>query len=127
MRSGTDIPFIDGMLHHIFANGWEDREYIAQRVYGMDKARDEAKKWTPQAVQDVTGMAEEEVRTCAEIMAKNRPSTIIWAMGQTQHTNGNAVVPSSCILQLPLGNVGVARGGPTIYRGPHNRHGAGDP
>src|SRR5258708_5748893 len=126
IRSGTDIPFIYGMLHHIFANGWEDREYIAQRVYGMDKARDEAKKWTPQAVQDVTGMAEEEVRTCAEIMAKNRPSTIIWAMGQTQHTNGNAVVRASCILQLALGNVGVSGGGTNIYRGHDNVQGATD-
>ena len=126
IRSGTDIPFIYGMLHHIFANGWEDREYIAQRVYGMDKARDEAKKWTPQAVQEVTGMAEEEVRTCAEIMAKNRPSTIIWAMGQTQHTNGNAVVRASCILQLALGNVGVSGGGTNIYRGHDNVQGATD-
>src|SRR6266850_291325 len=126
IRSGTDIPFIYGLLHHIFANGWEDREYIAQRVYGMDKARDEAKKWTPQAVQDVTGMAEEEVRTCAEIMAKNRPSTIIWAMGQTQHTNGNAVVRASCILQLALGNVGVSGGGTNIYRGHDNVQGATD-
>ncbi|HYR33611.1 MAG TPA: molybdopterin-dependent oxidoreductase, partial [Burkholderiales bacterium] len=126
IRSGTDIPFIYGMLHHIFANGWEDKAYISARVYGMDKARDEAKKWTPQAVKDVTGMAEDEVRTCAEIMAKNRPSTIIWAMGQTQHTNGNAVVRASCILQLALGNVGVSGGGTNIYRGHDNVQGATD-
>src|SRR6266851_4860346 len=126
IRSGTDIAFVYGMLHHIFANGWEDKEYIASRVYGMDKVRDEAKKWTPQAVQDVTGMSEDEVRSCAEIMAKNRPSTIIWAMGQTQHTTGNAVVRASCILQLALGNVGVSGGGTNIYRGHDNVQGATD-
>src|SRR5882762_4940355 len=60
IRSGTDIAFLYGMLHHVFANGWEDKEYIASRVYGMDKVRDEAKKWTPQAVKDVTGMAEDD-------------------------------------------------------------------
>src|SRR5467141_2643997 len=126
IRSGTDIAFVYGMLHHIFANGWEDKEYIASRVYGMDKVLDEAKKWTPQAVKDVTGMAEDEVRNCAEIMAKNRPSTIIWAMGQTQHTTGNAVVRASCILQLALGNVGVSGGGTNIYRGHDNVQGATD-
>src|SRR2546426_7593126 len=126
IRSGTDIAFVYGMLHHIFANGWEDREYIASRVYGMDKVRDEAKKWTPQAVKDVTGMAEDEVRNCAEIMAKNRPSTIVWAMGQTQHTTGNAVVRASCILQLALGNVGGSGGGTNIYRGHDNVQGATD-
>ena len=37
-------------------------------------------------------MKEAEVLDVAETMAKNRPSTIVWAMGQTQHTNGNAIV-----------------------------------
>ena len=39
IRPGTDIPVIWGMLWHIFQNGWEDKEYIAQRVYGMDEIR----------------------------------------------------------------------------------------
>ena len=30
IRSGTDIPFLFGMLHHIFKNGWEDKKYIAR-------------------------------------------------------------------------------------------------
>ena len=45
--------------------------------------------------------------TVAKTMAKNRPGFIIWAMGQTQHTNGNAIVRASSILQLALGNVGA--------------------
>ena len=59
-------------------------------------------------------------------MAKNKPSTIVWAMGQTQHTNGNAIVRASCILQLALGNVGVSGGGTNIYRGHDNVQGATD-
>ncbi|HWI14839.1 MAG TPA: formate dehydrogenase subunit alpha, partial [Burkholderiales bacterium] len=126
IRSGTDVAFIMGMLHHIFKNGWEDKEYIKARVYGMDKVREEAAKWTPEEVERVTGMKEHEVRDVAESMAKNRPSTIVWAMGQTQHTNGNAIVRASCILQLALGNVGVAGGGTNIYRGHDNVQGATD-
>ncbi|OGA05863.1 MAG: formate dehydrogenase, partial [Betaproteobacteria bacterium RIFCSPLOWO2_02_FULL_64_12] len=126
VRSGTDVAFIYGMLYHIFKNGWEDKAYIKARVYGMDKVREEVMKWTPEATKEVTGMSEEEVKTCAETMAKNRPSTIVWAMGQTQHTNGNAVVRASCILQLALGNVGVSGGGTNIYRGHDNVQGATD-
>jgi formate dehydrogenase major subunit len=77
-------------------------------------------------VQNVTGMPEAHVRAVAEAMAKNRPSTIIWAMGQTQHNNGNAIVRASCILQLALGNVGVSGGGTNIYRGHDNVQGATD-
>ncbi len=126
IRSGTDVAFLMGMLHHIFKNGWEDKDYIKARVYGMDKVRDEAAKWTPDKVEEVTGMKEAEVRDVAESMAKNKPSTIVWAMGQTQHTNGNAIVRASCILQLALGNVGVSGGGCNIYRGHDNVQGATD-
>lgn len=126
IRSGTDVAFLMGMLHHIFKNGWEDKDYINARVYGMDKVRDEAAKWTPDKVEEVTGMKEAEVRDVAESMAKNKPSTIVWAMGQTQHTNGNAIVRASCILQLALGNVGVSGGGTNIYRGHDNVQGATD-
>jgi formate dehydrogenase major subunit len=126
IRSGTDVAFLWGLLHHIFKNGWEDKDYIKARVYGMDKVREEVAKWTPEEVEKVTGMKEAEVRDVAESMAKNRPSTIVWAMGQTQHTNGNAIVRASCILQLALGNVGVAGGGCNIYRGHDNVQGATD-
>ena len=60
------------------------------------------------------------------MMAKNRPSTIVWCMGQTQHTIGNAMVRASCILQLALGNVGVSGGGTNIFRGHDNVQGATD-
>src|SRR5512134_3153715 len=53
IRSGTDIPFLLGMLYHIFKNGWEDKQYLHDRVYGMEKVRDEIMaKWTPAAVEE---------------------------------------------------------------------------
>src|SRR5262249_47724873 len=111
-RSGSDVAFLFGVLYHVFKNGWEDKQYIHDRVYGMDKVKEDVlAKWTPDKVKDVTGLDEASVRNVAELMAKNRPSTIVWAMGQTQHSNGNAVVRASCILQLALGNVGKSGGG----------------
>ena len=126
-RSGTDVALVFGMLYHVFKNGWEDQKYISDRVYGMQQVRDEVmKKWTPDKVTEVTGASELEVYTAAETMAKNRPSTLIWCMGQTQHTIGNAFVRASCIFQLALGNVGVLGGGTNIYRGHDNVQGATD-
>jgi formate dehydrogenase major subunit len=127
IRSGTDIAFLFGMLYHIFKNGWEDKQYLHDRVYGMDKVKDEIMtKWTPDKVQEVCGVPEAQVYKVAEMMAKNRPSTVVWCMGQTQHTTGNAIVRASCILQLALGNVGVAGGGTNIFRGHDNVQGATD-
>ncbi len=127
LRSGSDIAFLFGMMHHIFKNGWEDKKYINDRVYGMDKVREEAlTKWTPDKVEEVCGVPEAQVFKAAEMMAKNRPSTVVWCMGQTQHTTGNAIVRASCLLQLCLGNVGVSGGGTNIFRGHDNVQGATD-
>jgi formate dehydrogenase major subunit len=126
IRSGSDIPYLYGMLYHIFQNGWEDKQYINDRVYGMDKVREEVMKWTPDKVEEACGVPEAEVRKVAEIMAKNRPSSLVWCMGQTQHTIGNAMVRASCIVQLALGNIGVSGGGANIFRGHDNVQGATD-
>src|SRR5437016_6322924 len=125
--SGGDIAFLFGVLYHVFKNGWEDKEYIRKRVYGMDQVREEVmKKWTPDKVTEVTGVPEEQVFEVAKILAENRPGFIIWAMGQTQHTNANAIVRASNILVLALGNVGRSGGGCNIYRGHENVQGATD-
>src|SRR3954447_21078162 len=126
-RSGGDVAFLFGILYHVFKSGWEDKAYIKARVYGMDQVREEVmKKWTPDKVTEVTGVPEEEVFAVAKTLAENRPGFIIWAMGQTQHTNANAIVRASNILMLALGNVGRSGGGCNIYRGHDNVQGATD-
>jgi formate dehydrogenase major subunit len=126
-RSGSDVAFIFGVLHHVFKNGWEDKKYIHDRVYGMDEVKKEVMaKWTPDKVTEVTGVPEDQVYQVAKILAENRPGFIIWAMGQTQHTNANAIVRASNILMLALGNVGRSGGGCNIYRGHDNVQGATD-
>ena len=127
IRSGSDIPFLFGVMHHIFKNGWEDKQYIEDRVYGMDKVREEClTKWTPDKVEEACGVDEATCLKVAKTMAENRPSTIVWCMGQTQHTIGNAIVRASCLLQLALGNVGKSGGGTNIFRGHDNVQGATD-
>ncbi len=126
LRPGTDVPLIWGMLWHIFKNGWEDKDFIHQRVYGMDEIRQEVAQWTPDKVKEVTGVDEEALYKAAKTMATHRPGTFIWCMGGTQHTIGNNNTRAYCIFQLALGNMGVAGGGTNIFRGHDNVQGATD-
>jgi formate dehydrogenase major subunit len=126
VRPGVHIPTIYGMLWHIFRNGWEDKEFIARRVYGMDEIRKEVEKWPPEEVERVTGLPEAQVKRIAEIFAKQKPSTLIWAMGQTQYSFGTANVRASCIFLLATGNVGHPGSGANIFRGHDNVQGATD-
>ena len=126
IRPGTDIPFVYGMMNLIFENGWEDKKFIDDRVYGMDMIREEAAKWTPEVVEDVTGVSAATLKEITEIYAKNRPGSVVWAMGLTQHTIGSSNTRIAPILQLVLGNMGVSGGGCNILRGHDNVQGATD-
>src|SRR6186713_1370605 len=126
IRSGTDIPVIWGMLWHIFKNGWEDKQFIEQRVYGMDDIRKEVEKYTPDEVEKITGVPPAQLERVAKMFATEKPSTLIWCMGATQHTVGTANVRAFCIALLATGNVGAPGTGANIFRGHTNVQGATD-
>ena len=125
-RPGSDVALVWGILWHIFENGWEDQEFIRTRVWGMDQIKEEVAKWNPDEVERVTGVPGSQLERVARTMANNRPGTVIWCMGGTQHTNGNNNTRAYCVLQLALGNMGTAGGGTNIFRGHDNVQGATD-
>ena len=126
IRSGTDIPVICGMLWHIFKNGWEDKQFIEQRVYGMDDIRKEVEKYTPEEVERISGVPGAQLERVAKMFATEKPATLIWCMGATQHTVGTANVRAFCIALLATGNVGESGTGANIFRGHTNVQGATD-
>ena len=126
MRPGTDIPVLHGMMWHILKNGWEDKEFIKQRVYGFDDLKKEVEKWTPEEVERVSGVPGEQLKRVAQMFATQKPATLIWCMGATQHTVGTANVRASCIALLLTGNVGKPGTGANIFRGHDNVQGATD-
>ncbi|MBB3189090.1 molybdopterin-dependent oxidoreductase [Halomonas cerina] len=126
LRPGSDVAFIWGLLWHIFENGWEDREYLDQRVYAMDEVRAEVATFPPHVVENITGVPEATMRDTARRLAENRPGCIVWCMGGTQHTTGNNNTRAYCILELALGNIGKSGGGANIFRGHDNVQGATD-
>lgn len=126
LRPGTDVAFIWGILWHVFKNQWEDKEFIRQRVFGMDEIREEVAKWNPKEVERVTGISEAEVYQTAKILSENRPGCVVWCMGGTQHTTGNNNTRAYCVLELALGNLGKSGGGANIFRGHDNVQGATD-
>jgi formate dehydrogenase major subunit len=126
LRPGTDIPVLYGMMWHILQNGWEDKQFIQQRVYGFDDAKKEIEKWTPEEVERVSGVPGEQLKHVAQMFATQKPATLVWCMGQTQHTVGTANVRASCIALLLTGNVGGPGMGANIFRGHDNVQGATD-
>ncbi|MGA1846653.1 formate dehydrogenase subunit alpha [Deferribacter abyssi] len=126
IRSGTDTAFVMGLINVIIQNGWYDKEFVRTRVAGFEELKEVAKRYTPEEVERVTGVPAKEVVRIAKLIADNRPGTVIWCMGGTQHSIGSSNTRAYCILQLVLGNMGKSGGGTNIFRGHDNVQGATD-
>ena len=125
-KPGTDVALINGLMHIILKNNWQDDTFIAERTEGFEDLKSTVEKYPPELVAEITGIPVEELQTAAEILALNKPMAVIWAMGITQHTTGVMNVLSLGNLQMLLGNMGVAGGGVNPLRGQNNVQGACD-
>jgi formate dehydrogenase major subunit len=126
IRPGTDAAFMMGLVNAVVSNGWQDEEFIRTRVAGYEEMIGVAAHYTPEAVENITGIPAAEVTRIAGILASNRPTSLTWCMGGTQHHIGSSITRSFCLLQLVLGNMGKSGGGTNIFRGHDNVQGASD-
>lgn len=126
IRTGTDIPFMYGVIHVTLKNGWEDKAFIRDRVYGFEEIRKEAAKFPPEVVADICGCTAEDVIQVATLFAKADPGCLIWNQGWTQHTIGTSNTRLGPIMQMMFGNMGKEGGGCNILRGHDNVQGASD-
>jgi formate dehydrogenase major subunit len=88
-------------------------------------------RYDPEAVCAATGTDLETFLQVCETYARltgptGKSGTIMYAMGTTQHTHGTQNIRSYAILQLLLGNIGVAGGGINALRGESNVQGSTD-
>jgi len=125
-RLGSDVALLNGMMHVIIRNGWHAKDYIRERTEGYEELEAVVATYTPERVQAVTGVAPERIEKTAELYAANRPASLLYAMGITQHSTGVDNVKSCCNLALLCGNVGVLSGGVNPLRGQNNVQGACD-
>jgi len=123
---GTDVAWINGMMHVIIREDLYDRAYVEQRTQGFEALKKTVEKYTPEYVATITGIPAEDLIKAARMYASARPASIFFAMGITQHTTGTDNVKSIANLSMLCGNVGVPGGGVNPLRGQNNVQGACD-
>ncbi len=87
-------------------------------------------RYTPDVVSSITGTPKEKLlevyREFTKTGRPDRAGNILYAMGWTQHTVGTQNIRTMSIIQLLLGNIGVAGGGVQALRGESNVQGSTD-
>jgi formate dehydrogenase major subunit/formate dehydrogenase alpha subunit len=125
-KPGTDIALLNGIMHIILKNGWEDKSFIERRTEGFNEFKAVVEGYPVEKTSEITGVPAEQLLQAAEILALNKPMAVMWAMGITQHIVGVRNVMDLANLQMLLGNMGVSGGGVNPLRGQNNVQGACD-
>jgi formate dehydrogenase alpha subunit len=123
---GTDVALFNGLMQVIIEEGLYDKEYVENRTEGFEDMRKVLKRYTPQFVEGITGVPQEELRKAARLYAGAKRAAIYYAMGITQHITGTDNVKSLANLAMLCGNVGIESGGVNPLRGQNNVQGACD-
>ena len=123
---GTDVAWINGMMHVIINEGLYDEAYVHNRTVGLDELKQIVAKYTPEYVEEISGIPRAELMAAARTYAKAPAASILYAMGITQHVTGTDNVKSLANLAMLCGNVGIPGGGVNPLRGQNNVQGACD-
>ncbi len=125
-KLGTDVAWINGLIHIILKEGWENKEFIESRTEGFEELKKEVEKYTPEKVEEITGISPRDLREIAESYAKAKRGSIVYCMGITQHTTGTENVLSLANLAMVTGQIGRLSTGVNPLRGQNNVQGACD-
>jgi formate dehydrogenase alpha subunit len=125
-RPGTDVAWLNGMMHVIIEEQLYDREFVQERTEGFDELKATVAQYTPARVQEITSIPVEDLAQAARLFAQAERGAILYAMGITQHTTGVDNVLSCANLAMLTGNVGKPGTGVNPLRGQNNVQGACD-
>ncbi|WP_435593329.1 molybdopterin-dependent oxidoreductase [Nocardia sp. bgisy118] len=123
LRPGTDLALLNGLLHLLVANGDIDKEFIAEHTEGWDAMPDFLTDYPPAEVAEITGLAEQDIRTAARWIAEAGEWMTLWTMGLNQSTHGTWNTNAICNLHLATGAICRPGSGPFSLTGQPNAMG----
>jgi len=126
IKVGSDVAFLNGIMHVILTENLHDKDYIEKYCTGFDELKKTVMNYPPEKAAAISGVSAETIVQIAYELAATRPSMLIYTLGITEHSCGTDNVMSCANLQMLLGNVGIQYGGVNPLRGQNNVQGACD-
>ena len=125
-KPGTDVAWLNGMMHVIIKEDLCDKTFIEERTEKFEEMKAVVEKYTPEHVESITGIPAGQIIDAARLYARAPAGSILYCMGITQHTTGVDNVKSLANLAMLCGNMGIRGGGVNPLRGQNNVQGACD-
>ncbi|GFM18773.1 MULTISPECIES: bifunctional nitrate reductase/sulfite reductase flavoprotein subunit alpha [Mycobacteriaceae] len=123
IRPGTDLALLNGLLHLLVQSGDIDTEFIAEHTEGWEAMPAFLADYPPHRVAEITGLAEDDIRTAARMIAEAGEWMSCWTMGLNQSTHGTWNTNAICNLHLATGAICRPGSGPMSLTGQPNAMG----
>ncbi len=111
IRPGTDAALALAMMHVIFRDGLEDRDYLERYTIGAEPLRQRAAEWPPERVAPVTGLEAATIEAFAREYATTTPAALRINYGLNRHAGGGMAVRTIACLPAVVGAWRHAGGG----------------
>ncbi|GAI13131.1 unnamed protein product, partial [marine sediment metagenome] len=108
-KPGTDVALLMGMMRVIVDEGRLDSSFVEERCENFDAFRESLKNFDLDFVERITGVPGNKIAEAARIYATNKPSSLLYAMGITQHSHGTDNVMAIANLASTGSNLVVLR------------------
>jgi len=125
-KPGSDVALLMGMMRVIVDEDLLDQAFIEERCENFDAFRKSLKGFDLDFMERITGVAKDKLVEAARLYATDKPSTILYATGITQHSHGTDNVIATANLAMLTGNVGKPSTGVNPLSGQSNMQGACD-
>ena len=123
---GSDLVWLSAVTKYIIDQGWDDKAFLRDHVNDVDEYMASLEKYTLEYASDITGMTQEELIEIATSIHEAETTSILWAMGITQHGGGSDASTAISNLLLVTGNYMKPGAGAYPLRGHNNVQGASD-
>jgi len=123
---GTDVAWLNGMMHVIIREGLYNKTFVENRTNGFENLKQTVENYTPEYVETITGIPAADLVEAARLYATAENASILYCMGITQHTTGTDNVKSLANLAMLCGHMGKPGTGVNPLRGQNNVQGACD-
>ena len=125
-KPGTDVPLLMGMMRVIYEEGLYDKSFIESRCENFEAFVESLSDFDLDFVEKITNVPRKKLIAAARCYASEKPASIIYCMGITQHVQGTDNVLATANLAMLTGNIGKPSSGVNPLRGQSNVQGACD-
>jgi formate dehydrogenase alpha subunit len=123
---GTNVPLFNAMAKIMIEQNLIDQSYVRHRTEGFTAFSEFLNDFSLTEAAKITGVALEEIRAAALLLARNGPALFVSGLGLSELTQGTASVITLCNLGMLTGSIGKKGAGMLPLRGQNNVQGNAD-